>query len=109
MSGTYYVNGSVTAGIWAKKSGVWSKVANKGVFIYQTVSSGGTKTVNWSFFDSFDLGSGVEEFGVTIESHTGTAAALTDFDGVSWTATSASGERSATPSGQSSTAVVNPD
>lgn len=105
----WYVNGSVTVGIWAKVGGVWSKKATRSQFIYQTVPGSGQRTVNWSINSAVDLGvTGVQAFGVTIESHSGTAAALTDLASVSWTAQTASGERSATPSGQSSTAVVSP-
>jgi len=104
-----YINGSVTIGIWAMVAGAWSKRAERSEFIYQTVPSGGQQTVSWFHQSGVDLGvTGVQAFGVTIESHSGISAAVTDLASVSWTAQAASGERSATPSGQSTTAVVSP-
>lgn len=104
----WYVNGNLSVGIWAKKSGAWQKITNRIVFVYQSVPGSGLRTVNWFLNDIFDLGTGVQAFGVTIESYSGNAAAVTDLASVSWTAQSASGERSATPSDQSTTAVVSP-
>lgn len=104
----YYIDGSVTLGIWALKSGVWQKVTTVDVPFYQQVGGYGQYTVNFDETFSLNLGPGVQAFGVTVDSHTGTAASLTDFVSATWTGTSASGERSATPGGEQSTVTVRP-
>jgi hypothetical protein len=106
----YALSGNVEIGIWAKKSGTWQLVTTYPGWVYDgNIGSVGPHTVAGSVTGAFDLGPGVEAFGITMEGHDGTAASVTDLGSVSWTATAASGERSATPSGQSSTAVVTPN
>lgn len=105
----FRVTGSVSVGLWAKIAGAWTRKATRTQFIDQGTPGGGQQTVNWLYSGAVDLGPNIQAFGVTVESHTGTSAAVTDLASVSWTATTTSGERSATPSGQTTTAVVTPN
>jgi hypothetical protein len=104
----YFVSGTVVLGIWAKKAGVWVKITTQSVELYESVAGAGSYTVNWDVTYDVDLGTAVQAFGVTVDSYDGTAAALTDFVSVAWTGTSATGDRSATPSSQNSTVTVRP-
>lgn len=104
----YYITGSVTLGIWAKKAGAWAKITQHVIEVYQGVAGAGSYTINWDVTYDDDLGPAVQAFGVTVDAYEGTGAALTDFVSAAWTGTAASGERSATPSGQFSTATVRP-
>lgn len=104
----YYVSGSVTVGIWAKKAGSWVHLADHTVLIYQEVVGAGSRTVTQIATEDFSLGTGITDFGLTIEGFEGTGAALVDFISASWSATTTSGERSATPGGQFSTVTVIP-
>lgn len=104
----YAISGSVTLGLWAKVAGTWIKKAERVVDIYAVVGGAGSQSTSFDVTFDQDLGTGVQAFGVTVESTTGTGAALTDFVSVVWTATSATGDRSATPSGQLSTVTVRP-
>ena len=97
----YAVSGYVQVGIW-RNAGGWSRFTTEDVYIYQDVgNSPGRQTVYWSLQNTYALGQGVTDFGVTIESTDDTAAVT--YLGVSW-----SGERSATPGGEQTTAVVRP-
>lgn len=102
----YIVSGSITLGIWRNVGG-WQLFGYDGVNIYQNVgNSPGRQTVNWSLQNTYALGQGVTDFGVTIEAADDTAAIT--YLGVSWSASQASGERSATPGGEQTTVVVRP-
>lgn len=103
----YVVSGYLEVGIWRKVSGAWSLLGTEGVSVYQDVgNSPGRQTVSWSLQNNYALGPGVTDFGVTIESSDDTAAIT--YLSVSWAASQASGERSASPSGEQATAVVRP-
>lgn len=102
----YVVSGSITLGIWRNVGG-WQLFGYEGVNVYVGVGgSGGRQTVNWSMQNTYALGQGVTDFGVTIEASDDTAAI--NYLGVSWSASQASGERSATPGGEQTTVVVRP-
>lgn len=105
---TYYVTGSVTLGIWAKKAGAWAKLAERRIEIYQQVGGSGNQAINFDVTYDVDLGTAVQAVGVTVEAYEGVGAALTDFVSMTWTGTAATGERSATPNGQFSTVTVRP-
>lgn len=104
----WYVQGSVTLGIWAKRAGSWVFIGYDYVSVQQNVGDSGEQTVSWYWSGSYDLGPGVQAFGVTVEGFDGTNATVADLVSASWTATASSGERSATPSGQLSSVVVIP-
>lgn len=104
----WQVNGTVLVGIWAKKGGVWSLITTSTISIYQSFSTSGAKTIDWTLAKDFDLGTAVQAVGVTIESQTGTSAALTDFVSLSWQSKTTSGTRTATPGGELSVATVRP-
>lgn len=104
----WYINGTVTLGVWAKKAGVWSLVTTKEIFVTALTGAAGQYTTNWDGTFDVDLGPGIQAFGVTIEGTTGVGAALTDFVSVAWQGVTSSGERSATPSGQLSRVTVRP-
>lgn len=102
----YSISGYVQVGIW-RNAGGWSLFTTEDVYIYQNMgNSPGRQTVNWSLQNTYTLGQGVTDFGVTIES-TDDTAALT-YLAVSWSASQASGERSASPGGEQTTVVVRP-
>ena len=103
----YRLEGTVNVGIWRKVGGVWSLFATEPVGISAQVQGEGQQTANWSLSATFSLGPGVTDFGVTIESHTGIAAALTNLD-ISYTSQASSGTRSATPGGETTRATVRP-
>jgi len=108
MADDYYISGTVTLGIWSKKSAVWTQITEKVVTIYARYATAGSKTYNWDVTYDIDLGTGVQAFGVTVNATTGSGAALSDFVSAAWAAIAASGERSATPSGQLSSVIVRP-
>jgi hypothetical protein len=109
-------SGSVTLGVWAKVSGVWSEVGTMTCYLAgETVGTGAFgdylfETESGEISDSFIMSAGVEAFGLTLKSHAGTwARSLDDFDSVTYsTPGSPSGTRSATPAGQTSTVTVRP-
>lgn len=104
----YVVSGSITLGIWRKVGGAWAMATSGEVGIYADVgNSPGQNTVGWYYSEAHALGAGVTDFGITIESHDGTAAALNNLD-VSYTASSASATRTATPGGEQARATVRP-
>ena len=105
---TWAITGTLTLGIYAKKAGVWVKITERTVTFYDEPGAGGSYTRTFDATYDIDMGTGVQAFGFSIEEHTGTAAALTDFVSAIWTGMSSSGDRSATPSGQSSTITVRP-
>ncbi len=103
----YVVSGYVQVGIWRKVGGVWSMFTTEGVYIYQDVgNSPGRRTVNWSLQNTYTLGAGVTDFGATIQSTDDTAAV--NYLAAAWSASSASGERTASPGGEQAAAVVRP-
>lgn len=105
----YWYSGQVSIGVWAKKSGVWSKITEVAATVYSEESTGGQRIFYFDMTSSVDLGPNVEAVGLTVESHNGADAGLTDFVSLTWSSTSISGERSATPNaGQKSTVVVIP-
>lgn len=102
----YVVSGTVTVGIWRMVNGVWQRFTTQDVGVFNNVGGPGVYTVGWSMQNTFALGAGVTDFGVTIESAS-SEAALTGM-GVSWAVQGASGDRSATPAGEQAQAVVRP-
>ena len=109
VPGEYRYDGTVTVGIWAKKGGVWQKVAQDVVTISQGAAGVSTATIGWFQDAVYQMGNGVQAVGLTIDSFSGSAAALTAFNHTIWQAQgSGSGERSATPAGQQATVTVRP-
>lgn len=107
--GQYMVTGYVEVGIWKRVGGVWSLAATESVQIYQDVGSQGYHTVGWNSSNTYALGAGVEAFGVTIQnSDAGPSNTSLSSIYASWAVNQASGERSATPSGQQTTIIVRP-
>lgn len=103
----YAVSGYVQVGIWIMRGGSWSRFSTEDVYVYQDVgNSGGRQTVNWSFQNSYAFGAGVTDIGVTIET-TDDQAAL-NYLAATWSASSSSGERTATPGGEQAAVVVRP-
>lgn len=102
--------GYVNVGIWVKKAGAWSKATTVQVAA-EGDGFGPPSAVAWSVTGTFQLGTGVQAFGVTVESveYDTNTASVTDLQSVSWTATSVSGTRTATPSGQISKVTVRPN
>lgn len=110
---TIYFGGSITIGIWAKKAGVWQKITQDEVYVSssqnQTVGTSQIQTFNWNCDNTYQMGTGVQALGITIDAFTGNAAALAAFsDAIFQTQATASSDRSATPAGQKSTVTVNP-
>lgn len=105
--GQYMVTGYVEVGIWKRVGGVWALAASESVYVQEDVGSQGYHTVSWSLQNTYSLGGGVEAFGATVQNQDGNGAAVT-YLAASWTVTAASGERSATPSGQLTTVTVRP-
>lgn len=106
-SGSYTLSGTVGVGIWRKVSGVWGLFTTEYVYIYQVVAGSGVRTVGWGLYGTYALGSGVTDFGVTIESQDGTAAALTNLD-ISYNTVTTTGTRSASPNGEMARSTVRP-
>lgn len=105
----YEYNGYVYVGIWVKKGGAWQYVGQHSVFVSQSFSSGGQRTLFWSMNQTFTFGGGtIQAIGVTIDGYDGNAATISGLNSINWTVQGASGERSATPSGQRSTVTVRP-
>lgn len=109
--GSWSYEGSVTVGVWAKKGGVWQKIAQDYVYVYggDGYPTGGAKPFSWSWDNTYQMGSGVQAVGLTIDSYSGSAAAITAFSHTLFQAQGAAGgDRSATPGGQKSTVTVRP-
>ncbi len=109
--GTFYYEGSVTVGVWAQKAGTWQKVADQVIAIYDPgpYSQGFGRNFTWSWDGTYQMGTGVQAIGLTIENYSGSAAALSAFSHALFQAqASAGGDRSATPSGQKSIVTVRP-
>ncbi|MBY0395661.1 MAG: DUF1983 domain-containing protein [Thermoleophilia bacterium] len=98
--------------VWAYKGSAWSLITTiptyttidrrTGILTLQTVA------VGWSVDDTVQLGDGVKEVGLR-HSLTNTYNTMSDFSNLRWTAPgSASGVRSATPSGQKVVVTVRP-
>jgi hypothetical protein len=105
----YQVSGNLVVGIWAKKGGVWAKIMNRNVTLYQNAySDAGPHTLNWTLSGDFDLGTGVQAVGLTVESHDGVSADVLDFVSLAWQGVATSGTRSATPNNEKSTVTVSP-
>lgn len=104
--GQYMVTGYVEVGIWKRVGGVWALVATEPVYVQQDVGQQGYHTVGWNVQGTYSMGAGVDAFGATIQSADGPAGISGVY--VSWTISAASGERSATPSGQLTTVTVRP-
>jgi hypothetical protein len=111
LGGGIWMAGSaeVNIGIWAKKSGAWQQITTDTLYI-----EGGTNGANtYKTFDqiaTYQLGSGVEAFGITISVNWGGySPALSDFVHVKWTAPGTpSSTRTATPNGRTSKVTVRP-
>lgn len=101
--------GTVYVDIWVKKAGVWLKAAYASVFV-EGNGSGVSSTSNWYLNETYQLGTGVQAFGVSVNSFDGStsAASVQDLQSVMWTTTSVSGSRTATPSGQLGKVTVRP-
>lgn len=106
---SYYYNGIVTLGIWAKKSGVWSKATEAQVEVTETHSAGGSRTIAFDRSFRVNLGSAVQAIGVTVESSNGVSATVDDIREVSWTAQpTGGGVRTASPNGEKCQVKVSP-
>jgi hypothetical protein len=108
--GSYYAyEATIQVGIWVMKGGAWQRVAIEPVYVFFADTTAGTRTYGWNLDGTYQLGSGVQRFGLSIEGTTGTAAAITSFTNAMWQAQgSTGGQSSATPSGQKSTVTVRP-
>lgn len=105
----YYYDNNITVGIWAKKSGVWTLMQDYVLAISNgPYTTGGPRTFTFSGDASFQLGSSVQAFGLTIEGVTLGTATLTGFTHAKWQAQSASGTRTATPNSELSIITVRP-
>lgn len=111
LSGYYDFVGSVTIGIWAKRTAGWQKVATEFVEVDGgTYTSPALRTFNW-FRDNvtYQLGTNVLAVGLTVDGVNANSAAITTFNKLAWQAQgTASSIRSATPNGQKSTVTVKP-
>ncbi len=108
---TYYYENYVTVGIWSKKSGTWSKVSDYVVYTYggAYLNSGGNRTYSASVVDAnFNLGSGVTDWGLTIEAADYGTATLTAFNNLKYSISGSSGDTSALASGAVTTVTVRP-
>lgn len=107
--GYWEFNHNVTLGIWVRKSGAWTKVTQVYASAYQSGGSGGTRTVGYSYSGTIQLGTGIEAFGVTVDSTSGSSASVDDLAQVNWTAQGSSGgTSSALYSGSTTTITVRP-
>ena len=105
----YEFNQSVTLGVWVRRSGAWQKAAQVVAYSYNPNTTQGQKTMGWTFNQSIQLGTGIEAFGISLDSTDGTSATLDDINSISWTAGGApSGERTALPNGATTTITVRP-
>ena len=111
-TGTYSLFSSAEVGIYAKKSGVWTRVTTRTVSVAGTYTDGSPKTLTWYIDEPVQLGSGVQAFGASIETVNGysnTSAIVNKLALVSWQAIGSSGGvTSATPDGQTTTVTVRP-
>lgn len=107
---TYYYDAYVTYGIWAKKNGTWTKVQSyTRAETLGSYGNGGQRTFNLSVNDTFQLGSGVQAFGITIDAVQSGSATLTSFPTAAWQSQGTSGgSSSATPNSQTSNVTVRP-
>lgn len=107
---TYYYDAYVTYGIWAKKNGTWTKVQSyTRAETLGSYGNGGPRTFNLSVADNFQLGSGVQAFGITIDAVASGSASLISFSKAAWQSQgSAGGSSSATPNNQTSNVTVRP-
>jgi hypothetical protein len=104
-------NDTIELDVFKRVGGVWSQVGSVSLNMYGTVYGGyGQPTISGT--ESFNMGAGVTQIGVRVGSGgyiTGSQAFIDSIDSVKWTqAGSASGTRSATPSGQTTTMTVRP-
>lgn len=110
-TGTYWLSANAVIGIYAKKSGVWSRITTRTVTVSGEYTDASQKTLSWTLDETFQLGTGVQMFGVAIEGVVGynnPTAVITDLSSVSWQALSTSGQTSATPDGQATTVTIRP-
>lgn len=105
----YNYDNQVRLAVWAKKNGVFSRVDTITVAHSAQTNNGGVQTLGWSATRGANLGPIVETIGLSIDSSDNGTAVLNTFNLAQWTSMSAgSGERSATPSGQTTTVTVQP-
>lgn len=106
----YYAGAAtVTVGLWAKKAGTWSKIANQNHYVTGTDGSATSTGRVFSGVVTVPAGTNVESFGVTIEGvENGSSATLNAFSSVAWVSTTVSGARTATPSSQKGRITVRP-
>jgi hypothetical protein len=111
-NGQYYFGATAAVGIYAKKSGVWTRVMTHYVTETATYYSSERFTIAWIFSETVQMGTGIQAFGVAIESVTGYSnptALIQSLSSVSWQAISnQGGESSATPDGQTTSVTVTP-
>jgi len=104
-------DGYLIIGIFVRKSGVWSQVGT--MTVSGNVAGGsGVSSYSYSEVGTFQLGDGVDAFGASKLSISGSATAVssvTDLFSVSWTAAgSASGTRTALASGAKASVTIIP-
>lgn len=105
---TYDAQGTAKINFWSYQGG-WVKTASDYVSVYQTFSSGGNKTMYWTYSNAVTFGAGLTSFAVNVELVDGNSAVLSEFNRVYWTAQgSGGGVRSATPNGEKSLITVRP-
>lgn len=100
------LSGYMTIGIWRMRNGAWELFTTRDVAVYESYTTGGTKTANWYLNETFQLGNDVTDVGVTIESSDGTSA-ITGMS-ATYQSQASGGERSATANGGAATAIVRP-
>jgi len=110
---SYYAESSADIGIYAKKNGVWTKMTTKTVYCSGFASSTARVTMNWTVDgESFQLGTGVQAVGLTVDGVFGYAnpvAVIQRFYEMSYYVTPTSGGVvSATPDGQKTTVTIRP-
>lgn len=109
-SGTYELNVYVTFGVWVRRAGAWQKVTQVSGSFYGMYNNANNQTYYANFDGSVQLGTGIEAFGVTVDSvDGGNAPTSIDFTRVQWTAQgAAAGTRTALPNGSTTTVTVRP-
>jgi len=101
---------SITIAIWAKKSGTWTQTTTEIVYLYGADGNAGTTYRTFDITKTFQLGSGVTDFGISIvASENCSSPNLTDFVQVKWTAAGTPATtRNATPGNRTGKVTVRP-
>lgn len=109
--------GSVTVGVFVRKSGVWSRVGALTASWYTTADNPSSvnrvEIVPWMVTDTVQMGDSIEAFGATIESSSGPFAGrsvgLHSLGPIDWSSQgSASGTKSALASGAKTSIKITP-